>query len=243
MDSSTSLEKSSQQLPVLVSREELTRRTADFFTKGIEGSENTRKAYLSDIKQLEQWLRHRELPSLPIGPAALAAYISDQAADRKWSTISRRLAAIRQWHRLHKHPNPAADEVVQIVMEGIKRTLGTEPEQCAAFDIEEYKACLALIPATPTGLRDRALLLAGFAGGFRRSELVALNIEGVKFTREGAVLTYRGSKTNQYKKIEEKALFFSPDPATCPVRAMQDYLEVLNRETGPLLLDIVAFGF
>jgi len=238
MDSSSTLEKSSQQLPVLISREELTRRTADFFTKGIEGSENTRKAYLSDIKQLEEWLRHRELPSLPIEPAALAAYISDLAADRKWSTISRRLAAIRQWHRLHKHPNPAADEVVQIVMEGIKRTLGTEPEQCAAFDIEEYKACLALIPATPTGLRDRALLLAGFAGGFRRSELVALNIEGVKFTREGAVLTYRGSKTNQYKKIEEKALFFSPDPATCPVRAMQDYLEVLDRVAGPLFVRI-----
>ncbi len=123
-------------------------------------------------------------------------------------------------------------------MEGIKRSIGTEPEQSPAFDIDEYKPCLAQIPATPTGLRDRALLLTGFAGGFRRSELVALNIESVQFTREGAILSYQGSKTNQYKKKEQKALFFSPDPDTCPVRALQDYMEVLVRDVGPLFVRI-----
>ncbi|WP_373513753.1 tyrosine-type recombinase/integrase [Persicitalea sp.] len=232
------VETKSEELPVLVSREQLAQKTAAFFAKGVEGADNTRKAYQSDIAQLTTWLRHRGLPELPVDPATLAAYISDLAATRKWSTISRRLAAIRQWHRLHGYANPASDEAVKTVMEGIKRSIGTEPEQSPAFDIDEYKACLAQIPATPTGLRDRALLLAGFAGGFRRSELVALNMESVQFTREGAVLSYQGSKTNQYKKKEQKALFFSPDPDTCPVRALQDYMEVLDRDAGPLFVRI-----
>ncbi len=159
-----------------VSREELAKKTAAFFARGIEGADNTRKAYQSDIAQLTIWLRHCGLPELPLDPATLAAYISDLAATCKWSTISGRLAAIRQWHRLYNYANPTSDEAVKTVMEGIKRSIGTEPEQSPAFDIEEYKACLTQIPAMPTGLRDRALLLAGFAGGFRRSELVGLNI-------------------------------------------------------------------
>ena len=123
-------------------------------------------------------------------------------------------------------------------MEGIKRSIGTEPDQAPAFDILEYKDSLRLVPSTSMGLRDRALLLVGFAGAFRRSELVALNMEGIQFTRDGAVLTYQGSKTNQYGKTEQKALFFSPDPDTCPVRALQDYISLLGRQTGPLFVRI-----
>lgn len=67
---------------------------------------------------------------------------------------------------------------------------------------------------------------------------MTLNIESVQFTREGAVLSYQGSKTNQYKRKEQKALFFSPDPDTCPVRALQDYMEVLSRHVGPLFVCI-----
>ena len=67
---------------------------------------------------------------------------------------------------------------------------------------------------------------------------MALDVEGIQFTREGAVLSYKGSKTNQYGRIEQKALFFSPDPDTCPVRALQDYLNLLGREVGPLFVRI-----
>jgi site-specific recombinase XerD len=94
------------------------------------------------------------------------------------------------------------------------------------------------IPHTSTGLRDRALLLVCFAGAFRRSELVALDVEGVALTRQGAVLTYRGSKTNQHGHTEQKALFFSPDPDTCPVRALQEYMALLDRTSGPLFVRI-----
>jgi site-specific recombinase XerD len=218
--------------------QELAEQTATFFKKGIEGADNTRTAYSSDIALLRIWLRQQQLSDLPLTPATCATYLADLATEHKWSTVSRRLAAIRQWHRRHRHPDPGGDEAVTIVLEGIKRSIGIEPNQAPAFDMAEYKDNIRLIPSTPTGIRDRALLLVCFAGAFRRSELVALDIEGVQFTRDGAVLTYQGSKTNQYGKTEQKALFFSPDPDTCPVRVLQEYIDLLGRQTGPLFVRI-----
>jgi site-specific recombinase XerD len=222
----------------LPTKEELAGQTAAFFRKGLEGAVNSQTAYVSDIEHLESWLTQHSLPMLPLTPATLATYLSDLATHHKWATVSRRLATIRKWHRLHRHPDPGGDEAVKVVLEGIKRSIGTEPNQALAFDISEYKNNIRLISSTPTGLRDRALLLVCFAGAFRRSELVALNIEGIQYTREGAVLTYQGSKTNQHGKTEQKALFFSPDPDTCPVRALQDYTNLLSRQTGPLFVRI-----
>lgn len=229
---------STQAVSVRQTHEELAAQTATFFQKGVEGAENTQRAYRSDIDGLEAWLTKNELGSLPISPATLAAYLSDQATGQKWATISRRLASIRKWHRLRKHPDPGNDEAIRTVLEGIKRTIGTEPDQAPAYDIEEYKQCIRAIPTTATGLRDRAMLLVCFVGAFRRSELVALNMEGIQFTRQGAIVSYQGSKTNQYGRTEQKALFFSPDPDTCPVRALQDYVSLLNRTTGPLFVRI-----
>jgi len=223
---------------VILPAEKLSQQTAAYFRKGIEGAPNTRIAYTADIQQMRNWLNEQGINDLPISPATLATYLADQATSHKWSTISRRLAAIRKWHRLHKQPDPSVDETVKVVLEGIKRTIGTEATQAPAFDIHEYKEQIRPIPPTPTGMRDRALLLVGFAGAFRRSELVALDIKGVEFTRQGAILSYRGSKTNQYGKTEQKALFFSPDPDTCPVRALQDYMNVLERDSGPLFVRI-----
>lgn len=222
----------------LATREQLASQTAAFFARGLEGALNTQRAYRSDLNQLRLWLAARELGELPLSSATLAAYLSDEATRHAWATLSRRMAAIRKWHKLNKHPDPALDDTVQTVLEGIKRTLGTEPGQAPAFEIEEFKTQIRLIPLTSAGLRDRALLLVGFVGAFRRSELVALDVEGIQFTREGAVISYKGSKTNQYGRTEQKALFFSPDPDTCPVRALQDYLALLGREAGPLFVRI-----
>lgn len=231
-------EPAQPHLAIVSSIDQLTEQTATYFRKGIEGADNTRIAYTSDLKLLRNWLQLQKTGDLPVSPATLALYLSDQATTCKWGTISRRLAAIRKWHRLNGHPDPALDQTVRVVLEGIKRTIGTDARQAPAFDIARYKELIRPIPSTPTGMRDRALLLTGFAGAFRRSELVALNIEGVQFTRQGAVLTYQGNKTNQYGKTEQKALFFSPDPDTCPVRSLQDYITVLERTDGPLFVRI-----
>lgn len=222
--------------------DEMAEQTATFLQKGMEGAKNTRTAYTSDMALVRKWLRQHHLADLPLTPATLATYLSDMATCHKWATITRRLAAIRQWHRILSHPDPSRDQAIATVLEGIKRTIGTESDQAPAFDMSVYKNVLRLIPATPTGIRDRALLLVGLAGAFRRSELVSLNVEGVEFTRKGAILTYRGSKTNQYGHTEQKALFFSPDAETCPVRSLQDYLATLGRAEGPLFVRIRKGG-
>ena len=219
-------------------REAMASQTAAFIQKGVEGAKNTQIAYASDLAMLREWLRQHQLADLPLTPATLATYLSDLATRHKWATVTRRLATIRKWHRLHQFPDPGADEAIRIVLEGIKRSIGTQPDQASAYDMAAYKDHIRLIADTPTGLRDRALLLVCFAGAFRRSELVALDIEGIHYTREGAVLTYQGSKTNQYGKTEQKALFFSPDADTCPVRALQAYTDLLDRQKGPLFVRI-----
>ena len=238
---SISVRRQNQQptaLTVLPTPEELAGQTAAFFQKGIEGAKNTRTAYTSDIALLRGWLRQHQLADLPLTPVTLATYLADLATDHKWATIIRRLAAIRKWHRLYKQPDPGRDEGVSTVLEGIKRTIGTEPDQAPAFDLTTYKTIIRAAPATVTGIRDRTLLLVGFAGALRRSELVSLDIEGVQFTSKGAILTYRGSKTNQYGHTEQKALFFSSDQDTCPVRSLQTYIAGLGRTTGPLFVRI-----
>lgn len=219
-------------------KEQLAGQTAAFFQKGLEGAHNSRIAYQADLQHVQQWLSNHELGTLPMSPATMATYLADLANDHKWATIARRLATLRKWHRLNVHPDPAKDEGVAIVLEGIKRSIGTQPRQALVFPIEEYKTALPTRSDSATVLRDRALLLVCFAGAFRRSELVALDMEGVHFTRQGAVLSYRGSKTNQYGRLEQKALFFSPDPDACPVRALQEYVALLNRATGPLFVRI-----
>lgn len=218
--------------------EEMAKQTAAYFQKGIEGAKNTRTAYTSDIALLRDWLQQHQLADLPLNPATLATYLSDVATRHKWATITRRLAAIRKWHRLNRYDDPSRDEVITTVLEGIKRTIGTEPDQAPAFDLSAYKDVVRIIPTTATGIRDRALLLVGFAGAFRRSELVSLDVEGIEFTKKGAILTYRGSKTNQYGHTEQKALFFSPDVDTCPVRSLQGYIAILGRSDGPLFVRI-----
>ena len=222
----------------LVRLDEMAQQTAAFFQKGVEGAKNTRTAYTSDMALVRKWLRQHHLADLPLTPATLATYLSDVATRHRWATIIRRLAAIRQWHRLHKHPDPAQDGAITILLDGIRRTIGTQPDQAPAFALSSYKDAIRLIPPTLTGRRDQALLLVGFAGAFRRSELVSLDVEGVAFTSKGAILTYQGSKTNQYGQTEQKALFFSPDPDTCPVRALQAYTGLLNRQKGPLFVRI-----
>jgi site-specific recombinase XerD len=230
--------RTGQSVGVSPSHQELAEQTAHFFQKGLQGADNSQLAYDADIRHAQAWLAAHHLAPLPMSPATLATYLADLATHHKWSTVARRLATLRKWHRLGGQPDPGNDQGVTIVLEGIKRSIGTQPKGASVFAIEEYKSVIGAIPHTPTGLRDRALLLVCFAEAYRRSELVALNVEGIQFTRQGAVLTQQGSKTNQYGQHEQKALFFSPDPDTCPVRALQDYLAQLDRLTGPLFVRI-----
>ena len=136
----------------------------------------TRRAYEGDWLLFAGWCAERGVPAIPAAPAAVAAFLAAEA-DRGFRpvTVGRRAAAIAAAHRAQDHPNPCDSGAVAQVLSGIRRRHGTAPERRAApLDLSPLEQVLAqLDTSTLAGLRDRALLLLGFAAALRRSELVA----------------------------------------------------------------------
>jgi hypothetical protein len=143
----------------------------------------TRRAYRSDFRIFEAWCRGRGVSALPASPEAVAAFLAhDVETGSRPSTLGRRVAAIRYAHKLAGHPVPTDDERVKATMRGIRRSLGTAPQKKAPATAERIIAMALATGEDLKGLRDRALLLIGFAGAFRRSELVALDLEDLEET-------------------------------------------------------------
>jgi site-specific recombinase XerD len=219
----------------------LIEKIADFARKGLEGSANTQRAYAADLASFRSWCQSRGIEApLPAEAGTVAAYATELAEQgRKWSTLTRHLAALSKWHQLYGPDNPVRDPRVAAVLEGIKRSKGTRQKQAPAWTLPRLKAWVKALPtATAADNRNKALLLLGFTGAFRRSELVALDIENLRFSEEGLTVVYFGSKTNQYGEQEEKAIFYSPDPQLCPIRAVQAWVAVLGRESGALFVRV-----
>ena len=136
------------------------------------------------------------MPSLPASPATLAAYAADSARRLKARTVERRLSAISQAHQLAGHPNPAEDKLVRTVMAGIRRVKGTAQAGKEPLSPDLLRKMFENASDDLRTLRDRACCLVGFAGAFRRSELVALKVEDVRFSEEGLIVTIPKSKTD-----------------------------------------------
>jgi site-specific recombinase XerD len=234
---------------------------ADFAERGLRGADNTQRAYTSDLKSYVSFCEQRGLRAVPADVDTLTEYVATLATEKptppvvsgqkkkkgqqpitrphSLATIKRHLAAIRKAHQLGGHQMPATVDALNIVMEGIARTLGKQQEQAAAFTVEELKRAVCKIDVeTAAGIRDRALLLVGFAGAFRRSELVGLNIEDLDFTERALVIHLTKSKTNQYGSREDKAIFYAPSADYCPVRCLRAWLNLLGRTTGPVFVKI-----
>ncbi|XWW48540.1 tyrosine-type recombinase/integrase (plasmid) [Fibrella sp. USSR17] len=215
-----------------------------YLLKGLQGAVNTERGYRTDLAHYSAWCAQQKLPDLPATPAVLGEYVSCLAPDKKWATIARRLAAIGKWHELHGHESPLMDRWLKATLKGIQREHGTHAQQSAAFQAEALKRVLRYLQTEHNGvprfapLRDKVALLVGFTGAFRRSELVALDVQHVQFSEDGVVISYYGSKTNQTGQLEEKALFYSADWAICPVRTLKRWINLLERTTGPLLVRV-----
>jgi site-specific recombinase XerD len=148
------------------------------------------------------------------------------------TTLSRRLAAIRYAHTLAGHPSPTASEAVKATLRGIKRTFRHPPARKAPATCDKVAAMVASAGDGLRGLRDRALLLLGFAGAFRRSELVALNLEDLEFCEHGLRVTIRRSKTDQ--EGEGTTIAIAQGSFACPAKAVQDWIEMARIIEGPI---------
>jgi integrase len=204
---------------------------------------STRKAYGTDWADFAAWCGWKGVAALPAAPASVAAYLSELADHgKKASTINRRAAAIRFAHRVAGLDSPTSSALVEATTAGIRRSIGTAQQGKAPAVTEEIRRMLATLPEGRKGVRDRALLLVGFAGAFRRSELVGLDREDVTFCPEGMVLTLRRSKTDQEGAGQRKGIPHGQAADTCPVRALRQWLEDAGIDSGPLFRTVNRWG-
>jgi site-specific recombinase XerD len=204
---------------------EQAQHAARTYAKGSRAS-STWRAYESDWKVFYAWCDAVERSALPATPNTVALFIAAQAKlGIAPSTLGRRLAAIRLMHVGARHSSPHDGIEVDEVMRGIRRAWKRPKAQKAPAVDEEIKRMVdAVPPQTLKGLRDRALLLLGFAGAFRRSELVALDTEHVSAREEGLSVLIARSKTDQEGAGQVVAIPRVPGSPYCPVQAVSDWL-------------------
>lgn len=206
-------------------------------------SENTKRAYGSDWKQFESWCQAHSLDSLPADPQTLVYYITLLGKTKKASTIKRNMAAISQRHETKGYPSPTKTALVKGVWEGIQRKIGIKEEGKEALWLHELRQVVENLPQDKLiGIRDRALLVIGWAGALRRSELVSLNIEGISKTRDGLILHLNRSKTDQKAEGHDIALPLGSNPLTCPVRSFEDWVAASGIVKGPVFRRIDRHG-
>jgi site-specific recombinase XerD len=206
-------------------------------------SDNTKHAYRTDWKQFSEWCEKNGLHDLPAEPETIVYYITFLGKVFKASSIQRKMTAISQRHETAGYQSPTKTALVKGVWAGIQRTIGVEQEGKDALWLHELRQIIDAIPQDKViGVRNRALLIIGWTGALRRSELVSLHIEDVSITREGLILHLNRSKDDQKGKGQDVALPYGSNPLTCPVRSLEDWLAASGISEGPLFRRIDRHG-
>src|SRR5262245_8719499 len=203
---------------------------------------NTRRAYRSDWADFVAWCAKYRRQPLPAHPDTVAYYLADRSERLKVSTLQRRLATIAEAHRAAGHESPNRHARVRLVWQGIRREKGIAQDHKKPALTKHIRMMVAHLPDTLPGARDRALLLLGFAGAMRRSELVGLDISDIAQADEGLVVTIRKSKTDQVRQGRKVGIRFGSSPETCPVRAIHAWLEASGIEDGSLFRPVNRHG-
>ncbi|MFS2325369.1 site-specific integrase [Brucella sp. H1_1004] len=200
-------------------------------------SENTKRSYRADLAHFEATGR-----TIPAPPSGLATYIADMAGHFAVATIERRLASLAKAHRTRGYDDPCKAELVRSTMRGIRRSFGTKQRQAAAILRDDLFAMLdKLGDQRPKDVRDRALLLLGFATAMRRSELASLDVDDIEFIPRGMMVNLRRSKTDQEGHGRMIAV---PLGRTrhCPVTALKAWLDLIGRSSGPVFVCVNKHG-
>ena len=205
-------------------------------------AENTLRGYRSDWRDFCKRCQGQGVCPLPASPEAVASYIADCAGRLKVGSIQRRLNAIAEAHKAVGAESPTLAGIVRNTLKGIKRMLGTAPVQKAPALTADIHAMVDVTVDGLIGLRDRALILLGFAGAFRRSELVGLNVDDCSFGKDGLTVTLRRSKTDQEGQGRRIGIPYGSNPDTCPVRTLQTWLEQTGIADGPLFRSLNRHG-
>lgn len=213
---------------------ELNGRVTDYVRASI--SDNTRRAYRSDLDHFIQWGG-----SIPSTDVLIADYLAAHAGRLSVATLNRRVVSISKAHTSKGLQSPTTSDLIKTTLRGIKRVHGSPQRAIAPLMIEDLIRIMNVLGDRPKDMRDRALLLVGFAGGFRRSELVALNVEDIQQARQGIVVSIRRSKTDQTGLGREIGIPFARS-RFCPVKSLEQWLDEARIEHGPIFRAVDRHG-
>lgn len=197
-------------------------------------SDHTRKAYRSDIHHYEKWGGR-----LPATPEMILNYLQDYAAHLNPRTLSRRLIALRHWHQYQNFPDPTRNALIQKTLVGIARIHGKPKEKARPITLDEITAISSSLITSPAlvSIRDRALILVGYFGALRRSELVNIDVEHLTWQAEGVEIMIPSSKTDQQHEGQYCAIPYG-NQVICPVEALKMWLEQSGIKHGPIFRSI-----
>ena len=188
---------------------------------------NTLRAYQSDYRDFSLFCSKNGLSSMPTQPKIVALYITHLSKFSKFSTLKRRIASISVIHKLKGHYLDTKHPIIMENLHGIKRILGSRQKAKKPLLINSLKKIIKAIDEEKKERdRDRALILIGFAGGFRRSELVNILKEDVELVDEGVKILIKKSKTDQSGEGSIKAIPYFQNQEFCPVIALKKYMSL-----------------
>jgi len=213
---------------------------------------NTRKAYRSDFAHFVDWCNHTStgtsIDPLPADPATVWLYLSalvadDNAANYKVATLERRLSAIKWMHETNEHPSPTTHTRVRELIAGIRRTYGAPKHQVEPLTTEQLARMIDTLDLdTKVGLRNRALLLFGYASAMRRSELAGLQRSQLHRTPQGLRVDLTGTKDDQEAHGRSIGIPHYPGSPLCPVNALDTWISAAYITTGPVFRRVDRHG-
>jgi len=189
-------------------------------------ADNTRRAYDADLRHFQRWGGH-----LPSDTDEMARYLAQHATELRPVTLRRRLAALAAAHHDRGFGDPTKHPMVRRVMQGIERRHGAPPTQVAPLVVEDLQRVVSILGTSKSDIRDKAVLLAGFFGALRRSELVALEVRDIDWTPSGIVVVIGKSKTDQSAQ-GRRIYLASRDDILCPVAALRAWTRSARIDDG-----------
>ena len=199
---------------------------------------NTLRAYKSDFRDFGSFCNSHGLKSLPTEPKIIALYLTHLSKSSKISTLRRRLVSISMVHKMKGHYLDMKHPIIIENLLGIKRTKGSIQRGKKPLLINDLKAIINVITEQNIKeiikIRDITIVLIGFGGGFRRSELISIDFEDLEFVEEGLKITLRKSKTDQYGEGMVKGLPYFKNQIYCPVSNIKKWINISNIKSGPI---------
>ena len=199
---------------------------------------NTLRAYKADFSDFTSFCLKNGLSSMPTEPKVLSLYLTKLSKTAKFSTLKRRIASISVIHKIKGHYLDTKHPIIMENLHGIKRVMGTHQRSKKPLLINDLKLIIKAIDENQKNdlkrLRDRALILIGFSGGFRRSELVNLDYEDIEFVEEGIKIFIKRSKTDQSGEGNLKAIPYFQNQDYCPVLTLKEWIDKSKNKSGKI---------